>query len=177
LSWKDSPSDWDLKELQALLIDSLCPHSVAFCLFIDGLDEVWPKDGVHNLHSLLNTILQKTMHIKLCVSSRREYLLEARLQKYPQLKMHELIANDLKEYATRTLGKALVYGHTGFGSINGMVSKIVSESDGVFLWVVLVSNSLSRGIRNGDSREELSQRLDSLPRDLEGLYQDMWLRQ
>ncbi|RSL68838.1 hypothetical protein CEP53_002412 [Fusarium sp. AF-6] len=91
--------------------------------------------------------------------------------------MHQLIAKDLKEYVTRVLGEALVYGHVDFGSISEMVTEIVSASDGVFLWVVLVSNSLSRGIRNSDSHQELWQRLNSLPRDLEGLYQDMWLRQ
>ncbi|KAJ4201608.1 hypothetical protein NW767_006695 [Fusarium falciforme] len=177
LCWKDSPSDWDPKELQALLVDCLQCPSAAFCLFIDGLDEVWPKDGVHNLVSLLKTLLQNSNHLKLCVSSRREHLLENRLRDYPQLKMHELIQNDLEKYATQALSEASAHANLDSGDIRTIINQIVWASDGVFLWTVLVSNSLSRGLRNGDSRNELFQRLDSLPRDLEGLYLDMWLRQ
>ncbi|KAM6534547.1 hypothetical protein FALCPG4_004179 [Fusarium falciforme] len=177
LCWKDSPSDWDPQELEALLVDCLqCPWA-AFCLFIDGLDEVWPKDGIHNLILLLKTLLHKTKNLKLCVSSRREHLLEIRLRDYPQLKMHDLIQNDLKKYATQTLSEASAHSNLGSEDIGNMISQIVWASDGVFLWTVLVSNSLSRGLQNGDSRKELFQRLDSLPRDLEGLYLDMWLRQ
>lgn len=177
LCWKDSPSDWDAKELQALLIDCLRRPSAAFCLFIDGLDEVWPKDGVQNLISLLKTLLQESNCLKLCVSSRREYLLESRLRDYPQIKMHDLIQNDLEKYVTQILSEASAHTKLDIEDIMNMINRIVWASDGVFLWAVLVSNSLSRGLQNGDSREELFQRLDSLPRDLEGLYLDMWLRQ
>ncbi|KAJ4152405.1 hypothetical protein NW754_004200 [Fusarium falciforme] len=177
LCWKDSPSDWDSKELESLFIDCLQRPSAAFCLFIDGLDEVWPKDGVNSLTLFLNTLLHKTKHLKLCVSSRRENLLEIYLRNYPQLKMHDLTQNDLKKYATQTLSEASAHSSLGSEDIRNMISQIVEASDGVFLWVVLVSNSLSRGLQNGDCREELFQRLNSLPRDLEGLYQDMWLRQ
>lgn len=177
LSRKDSPSDWDPKELEALFIDCLQCPSTAFCIFIDGLDEVWPKDGVNSLTFLLNTFLRKTKHLKLCVSSRREHLLEIRLRHYPQLKMHDLTQNDLKEYATQTLSEASAHSNLDSRDMKEIIWRIVQASDGVFLWVVLVSNSLSRGLQNGDSREELFQRLDSLPRDLEGLYLDMWLRQ
>ncbi|KAI8674581.1 hypothetical protein NCS57_00356300 [Fusarium keratoplasticum] len=177
LSWKDSSSDWDPKELEALLLEYLQRPLVAICLFIDGLDEVWPKDGVQNLISLLKTLLQKSNRLKLCVSSRREHLLESRLCDYPQLKMHELIHNDLEKYAIQALSEASAHANLDSGDIRTIINQIVWASDGVFLWVVLVSNSLSRGLQNGDSCEELFQRLDSLPRDLEGLYLDMWLRQ
>ncbi|KAL2669999.1 hypothetical protein Neosp_014878 [[Neocosmospora] mangrovei] len=177
ICWKDSPSDWDPKELEALLIDSFQRPSAAFCLFIDGLDEVWPEDGVQNLLSVLNTLLEKSNRLKLCVSSRREHLLEIRLHDYPQLQMNELIQNDLRKYATQALTEASTHADLDSGDIENMINEIVRASDGVFLWVVLVSKSLCRGLQNGDSRKELFQRLASLPRDLEGLYLDMWLRQ
>ncbi|RSL80437.1 hypothetical protein CDV31_017123 [Fusarium ambrosium] len=177
LSWKDSSSDWDPKELQALLLDYLRHSSAAFCLFIDGLDEVWPKDGVHNLIMLLNTLLRETKHLKLCVSGRRENLLETHLKGYPQLRMHELIQKDIEDYANHILSQASVHASLDAEEIREIVTEIVQASQGVFLWAVLVSSSLSRGIQNGDSFKELIQRLNSLPRDLEGLYLDMWLRQ
>ncbi|RTE71335.1 hypothetical protein BHE90_014272 [Fusarium euwallaceae] len=39
------------------------------------------------------------------------------------------------------ISEALVYGHVDFGSISEMVTEIVSASDGVFLWVVLLKSS------------------------------------
>ncbi|KAI8682421.1 Zn(2)-C6 fungal-type domain-containing protein [Fusarium sp. Ph1] len=133
LCWKDSPSDWDPKELEALFINCLQRPSAAFCLFIDGLDEVWPKDGVNSLTLLLNTLLHKTKHLKLCVSSRREHLLEIGLRDYPQLKMHDLIQNDLKKYATQALGGALAHSNLDSWDIREIIWGIVDVSDGVFL--------------------------------------------
>ncbi|KAH7230791.1 hypothetical protein B0J15DRAFT_410447, partial [Fusarium solani] len=179
LSLKSSPFDWDQVELQDLLIDYLQQASAAFCLFIDGLDEVWPKDGVENLTSLFGTLFRGCQRLKLCVSSRREHFLETRLRDYPQLRMHDLTRKDLQKYASQVLNQALAYSRSRLDAefIRKLVAEIVSASQGVFLWAVLVSNSLSRGIQNDDSREELWQRLGSIPRDLEGLYLDMWLRQ
>ena len=40
----------------------------------------------------------------------------------------------------------------------------------MFLWVTLAVNSLLAGLTDGDSIEDLQQRLDALPPDLENLF-------
>ncbi|KAM5354897.1 hypothetical protein ACJ41O_001543 [Fusarium nematophilum] len=58
ISHKESSSDWDTVDLRDLLLDYLRQPERSFCLFIDGLDEVWPEDGVHNLIDLLYTSMR-----------------------------------------------------------------------------------------------------------------------
>lgn len=50
------------------------------------------------------------------------------------------------------------------------MEKIVIKSSGVFLWVRIVVQSLLSGLGHGDRVSDLERRLDSLPPDLEDLY-------
>ncbi|RSM18734.1 hypothetical protein CDV31_002454 [Fusarium ambrosium] len=92
--------------------------------------------------------------------------------------MQDLTVGDMSKYAAGCLGRAIsVISPTDRElRIDILVDRIIQKADGVFLWVVLVSKSLARGIENGDSDPELRQRLDSMPGDLVALYKDMLSR-
>lgn len=50
---------------------------------------------------------------------------------------------------------------------------IIYKAEGVFLWVELVVNDLIKGLKNNDTLEELRERLDLMPSDIEDLYSHM----
>ncbi|KAK3395776.1 hypothetical protein B0T20DRAFT_44924 [Sordaria brevicollis] len=57
-----------------------------------------------------------------------------------------------------------------------LVAEIVRKSEGVFLWVSLVTNSILCGIVDGDTLTDSYRLLDELPSDLSDLYSDLWSR-
>ncbi|KAK2134474.1 hypothetical protein NOF04DRAFT_1365019 [Fusarium oxysporum II5] len=60
--------------------------------------------------------------------------------------------------------------------LEDLVIHITLRAEGVFLWAVLVTRSIARGISNGDSKEYVLQRLLKTPNRLHELYFDMWTR-
>jgi hypothetical protein len=50
------------------------------------------------------------------------------------------------------------------------MADVTNKADGVFLWVILVVASLKNGLRDGDTIEDLWQRLQELPSKLEELF-------
>ncbi|KAF5011642.1 hypothetical protein FDECE_2265 [Fusarium decemcellulare] len=168
-----STSDWDMIELQRFLLDYIRQLTTTICIFVDGLDELMPQSDTHDLLSLFNNLSR--LGTKLCVSSRRERVIQNYMELHPNVEINKLTKPDIFEYATRILSRAISRTDQEFG-VGLLARSIVQKSDGVFLWAVLVSKSLVRGVENGDSNDELLQRLDSMPSDLMALYKDMWLR-
>lgn len=168
-----SSADWDTKELEALLQNCVSESESGICLFIDGLDEFSPQRNCQDLLFLLDKL--SGPRVKLCLSSRPEQVLRNHLQVHANLRMQNLTGNDIGKYATGHLRRAI--SPTGEKlNVESIVYFITSNADGVFLWVVLVSESLVRGFVNGDSDTELKKRLKSMPGDLSALYKDMWSR-
>ncbi|KAH7166699.1 hypothetical protein DER46DRAFT_635431 [Fusarium sp. MPI-SDFR-AT-0072] len=60
--------------------------------------------------------------------------------------------------------------------VEDLVRQISFRSEGVFLWAVLVTRSIARGISNGDSKDDIHKRLLKTPKKLHELYLDMWTR-
>lgn len=171
-----STADWDTKKLETLLLNCISKSTSGICVFIDGLDEFIPQRDCHDLLFLLNRLLGPRM--KLCLSSRPEQILQNHLHIHANLRMQDLTVSDMGRYAAGCLGRAISVISPTDQELRTdiLVDKIIRKADGVFLWVVLVSKSLARGIENGDSDSELRQRLDSMPGDLVALYKDMWSR-
>ncbi|KPM46171.1 hypothetical protein AK830_g276 [Neonectria ditissima] len=55
-----------------------------------------------------------------------------------------------------------------------LVSGIIEKSQGVFLWVSVVVLLLREGLTEGDTISDLQKVLETLPSDLEELYQSFW---
>ncbi|KAK5630520.1 hypothetical protein RRF57_006235 [Xylaria bambusicola] len=132
-----------------------------FCIFVDGLDEF-----AGSYDYLVDCIeqLQAFSNVKFCVSSRPELELVQRLRGLKTLRLQDLNKSDIRKFVTQSLNKTKCKHLTG---------TVVDQAEGVFLWASLVTQSLIKGSKAGDSEEILRQRLNSLPQDMNLLFKRM----
>lgn len=173
---KWSHGDWDLQELKTVLLWVLSAAEEAFFLLIDGLDES-EEIGIHlsmtpsNL-SILDNLVQ-LRDVKICVSSREEYIFNRHFEGTERLRIHELTDYDIRQFANSRLEMTKSIGPEERGYI---INLIATTADGVFLWVALVLNSVIRAFRLDNNIRSLVERIERMPRDLIHLVQDMWER-
>jgi hypothetical protein len=142
-----------------------------FCFFVDGLDEYEGRPS--DIIELVN-ILKSFENIKACVSSRPWNEFEDHFGRDSpwKLYMHELTRNDIHLYVEDTLGENQKFQQLRKDDPQcpDFVWNIVSDADGVFLWVFLVTRSLLDGLTNSDRIKDLQQRVDETPKDLEDYF-------
>lgn len=171
LETQASNLDPPTEEEMMLAFPRLKAHTrAAFCFFIDGLDE-YSGDPFR-----LITFLEKLVsdNIKAVVSSRPIPSCFQAFSQGPQLRLQDLTRNDIKTYVHDTIAL-----HPHIETITGMDSTIVdriqgeltAKASGVFLWVVLACRSLIQGFAAFDTPEELQQRLEELPPELNDLFE------
>ncbi|KAI1266984.1 hypothetical protein F5Y18DRAFT_444738 [Xylariaceae sp. FL1019] len=139
------------------------------CITLDGLDEF---DGDHG--SLLEVLLRMVAtspSIKFLVSSRPITACMQAFGAFPHLRLQDLNAKDIRQYAEDLLKLQLQ--SVADTACTDIIDDIVEKSSGVFLWVSLVAKSLLVGVRDGDTGDELKARLEELPTDIRALYQHM----
>ncbi|KAF5633902.1 NACHT domain protein [Fusarium tjaetaba] len=174
-SRKTGPGDWDKDDLQCLLHSYARQPARPFCLFIDGLDELMDDEGVGILFDFLDTLEEPSHLFKVCMSSRPEQAIRMRMGRNPNIEMQDLTRNDIAQYARASLNKEVALTNSSI-HIENLVTDISLKAEGVFLWAVLVTRSIARGISNGDSKDDIQQRLLKTPKKLHELYLDMWTR-
>lgn len=170
---KDADTDWSAAELLELCLRVLYTYDCPVCIFLDGLDEVDPQDGVAQLLNLVDKLAQ-IQNTKICLSSRPEPLLQKRLSIYPRLRLQDLNMGDLELYARDHV--KLPDGYIMEQDGSEVIYSLVDKAEGVFLWLVLAINSINRGAEYGDTTAIFQERIRHLPGDLISLYQDMWQR-
>lgn len=175
LSAKDSDTDWSTNELRLLCQNVLKSYSSPICIFVDGLDEICREDGVIILMEFVKELWEYP-NVKVCVSSREEPHLKARLDGNPQLRLQDFTSKDMQRFARNQLRKAHAFDTISIDVQINILDELVWKADGVFLWIVLAVRSLFTGFENADSVDELLARLEILPTDLSRLYTDMWSR-
>lgn len=154
--------------LQHLLSDGL--EGCCLCIFIDGLDEFHGS-----WITLLDRIrtLGQTTRVKFCLSSRPHRPFRDELGSSAMLKLQDLTGPDIRKYVYDKLDKAPLrapqVSHPPF-RLKATADTIVRKAEGVFLWVYLAVRDQLEGISNGDNAEQLRERLDLLPEEMEGLY-------
>ncbi|KAI0803576.1 hypothetical protein GGR55DRAFT_682493 [Xylaria sp. FL0064] len=139
---------------------------VRFCIFIDGLDEyTGPYDD------LVDHIdkLRASGNVKMCISSRPELELVNRFRDFKQLCLQDLNYGDIRNFVEESLGKVQLTEDLRAS----LVGDIVWRAEGVFLWASLMTQSLVKGSKLGDSEEMMQERLDSLPKDMNQLFERM----
>ncbi|PVH99994.1 hypothetical protein DM02DRAFT_709879, partial [Periconia macrospinosa] len=175
--------DWSLMEIKSICLRLLVRSGTAYCIFVDGLDEISDEDGSDALLKALDHLQgRKENRIKLCVSSRLEYRFLEKIKVARELKLHFVNKEDMRKFAWKHLKDHLSTGnkHKSVTShdrlLHTIVRRLLSKAEGVFLWLVIAVQSVLRGLRNKDSEEEILLRVEQLPSDLKSLYQDMWNR-
>ncbi|CZR65525.1 uncharacterized protein PAC_15425 [Phialocephala subalpina] len=169
--WGES---WTLTELLSAfkLFIRETTKSYKIFLLIDGLDEFKGKYAqqvklVEFIQSLLNS------DVKLCVSSRPWNVFEDAFKTRPSLRLEDLTYEDIRYYCSTNLSN-----NPGFTALqcekpraaSDLINNVSKKAEGVFLWVILVVQSLLEGLTDGERLIDLQKRLDSLPVDLEALF-------
>ena len=200
LSQKDTDSDWSEEELQNVLEQVISRYAKPIAMFLDGLDEVSPKDGVRQLLQVVDRLKEcneSTGNIKICLASRPEPLLSKLLGVYPKLQLEQLNRPDLLKYAKDHIcipddyiiimkGKfVLHHGNITYSQRKPpsryairawLIKSLVWKAEGVFLWLCLTVATLRKALDEDETVEDLQYRIESLPKDLVDLYEDMWAR-
>ncbi|KAH6884131.1 hypothetical protein B0T10DRAFT_135167 [Thelonectria olida] len=169
---------WTLAELSGVLrsISTATDLSMKICFFIDGLDE-FEGDPLELCEILLE--ISKSVHIKLCVSSRPWNVFADAFGPNPlkKLLVHELTRADIEKFVTDQLQ---VHPRWTTNSIDmsllerkKLVKEVANRAEGVFLWAFLVTRSLREGLSNDDTQSDMWRKLIRLPRDLEQLFRHM----
>ncbi|RBA19195.1 hypothetical protein FPRO05_10124 [Fusarium proliferatum] len=174
-SRKTVPDDWDMEDLQCVCHSYAKQLTRPLCIFIDGIDEIVDDEGVGILIDFLDTLQEPLRPVKICMSSRPEPAIRTRMGRNSDIKMQGLTQNDIKEYVRATLNKQVAVTKSSM-SIEDLVTDISDKAEGVFLWAILVTRSIARGISNGDSSDFIQERLRKTPEKLHELYLDMWTR-
>ena len=168
--------EWERKELLDGLALLFSGQDLSTCFYIslDGLDEY---DGDHEeLVAVIKTFAQ-ARNVKLCIASRPWNVFEAAFGANQLQKIYlehfnrpdiELYVKDLLE--SRDDFKAMKRKEP---DAQKLPEEVVSNSQGVFLWVFLVVRSLIRGLQNRDRLQDLLRRLRSFPSDLNEFFNHM----
>lgn len=145
--------------------------STRFCFFIDGLDEY---KGDHNEIIDIMNGFTSTSSIKICFSSRPWNVFEMAYgdNSGSKLQLQGLTGRDIKHFVIDKLTEDRRFRELKAtdNRYDTLVREIVDKAQGVFLWVVLVFQSLRRGLTNSDTIPELQKRLRIIPTELEEYF-------
>ena len=161
---------WTDKRLLQILNDFTDekPTTVTLCVFIDGLDEyVGDQDDLLHIISLLSSV----GGCKVCVSSRPDPTFCMDFQEYPQCRVQDLNQRDIEEMVNAKLKPCLEKDKPNeTEAIKYLLRILIDRAEGVFLWLSIMMKDLIKGLKCGDSIEELRQRLEITPNTIYGLY-------
>lgn len=166
---------WSINELETAvrILVSQKVHNFKLCLFIDGLDEY---EGEPSTIAGYFGMLTQVPWLKICLSSRPLLVFDDAFGSRPSLRLQDLTRTDINHYVNSTLQENIHYQRLCVEQpvqAPTLVRKIVSRADGVFLWVKLVLQEMIRGLTNRDSLQDLQERLEVVPQDLETLFSSM----
>lgn len=162
--------NWTWAELSRAFHILTSDESLRLFLLIDGLDEF---DGDHG--ELVDMIVGVTRlpHVKICTASRPWLVFEDAFENRPNLLLEQLTYDDIKLYITTKFNENRRYSHLKARELeyaSNLIEGIIEKASGVFLWVRLVVQSLLQGLTNSDRISDLQRRLETLPSDLEDLF-------
>ncbi|KAK0673202.1 hypothetical protein QBC41DRAFT_352895 [Cercophora samala] len=168
MAWEPDPQQ--LHQLLGYAISEISQTS-HICLLIDGLDEF--NGDPDDLIDTIQEFMSNPINLKVCVSSRPWVVFEDAFYQQPQLLLQDLNRRDIEEYT-----ESMFSTNRGFKRLQAreprfarqLAKDIVEKAQGVFLWVCVVVTSLLAGMKNDDRIIDLQRRLDTLPPDLEDLY-------
>ncbi|KAF2849507.1 hypothetical protein T440DRAFT_555812 [Plenodomus tracheiphilus IPT5] len=166
---------WTWSELTHALSSLFAIEDQRLLLFIDGLDEF--ESDPSDLVALILSWTKLSRHgVKMCVSSRPWLIFEESFKGIPWLRMEDLTRLDIQRYVEQNMAASsqwLDLQDYMQEETSKIIAEITEKAVGVFLWVTLVVSSLVEGLRDGDSIEDLWQRLSALPSRLEALFQSI----
>jgi hypothetical protein len=159
-----------LEEAFQILVTKTCfpLHRFFFC--IDGLDE-YNGDSIDQ-RGLAESLQKWAINdgIKICVSSRPHLEFMDTFSDTPSLRirLHDLTKHDIYVFSRQMFEADRNFDR--IGKYLQLVDRVVSMSEGVFLWARLAVRSLLVSIGRYDTDKDLEEKFNAIPKDLDELY-------
>jgi len=175
------PISWNTLKLQRALLAYKTQKKVSFrvCCFVDAFDECDADDEtMAEIGEFLKSLADRPdgkggdgVRIKVFIASRPEVNLGDLFGQFEGLSKQDHTRDDILQYVTNRLRnnrgfQETIKDETRVSATNNLISGIVNESSGVFLWVRLVLDGFCRRLTAGQSVEDLISRLNVIPKDL-----------
>ncbi|KAL7928575.1 hypothetical protein V8C35DRAFT_317902 [Trichoderma chlorosporum] len=149
-------------------------------ILIDGLDE-FQEDKSENHRDLVGLLRAANAGtgVKICASSRPWNIFRDEYGCNPMLQLENLTREDIKTFVQERL--QLSPGYSDFAATNSegafrIIAEIVAKSQGVFLWVSVISGLLEAALQEGTSISDLQATIDDLPEEVDQLFRYIWNR-
>ncbi|KAI0397990.1 hypothetical protein F5Y17DRAFT_475820 [Xylariaceae sp. FL0594] len=142
-----------------------------FAFIIDALDE-YNGRHIELVHEIVRWSSQHMSDLKICVSSREYNEFTVGFSKCPSFRIHEWTRNDISLFVNdkiRTLQDHVA--ESDKSVMESLGDAIVSNAQGVFVWVSLVLVAVEDGVLNGEDISGLEARIRTFPTELNDLYQ------
>lgn len=171
----DSPVSWSAQFLTKTLIAMV--HALEdkiIWLVIDAFDEC--PDGSRD--SLLDLVeaLATAPSVHILITSRLDPVIIHRMSRHPTIQLDQLLYDDIKIYIKSELEITVSLGERHTNAIEELRRLVLEKSQGVFLWVKLVVIELKHGTMKGRTAQEMREIVDSIPSDLEALFDRLFKR-
>ncbi|KAI9736325.1 MAG: hypothetical protein M1834_001211 [Cirrosporium novae-zelandiae] len=176
-------SYWTLDDLEACFDRVLQQDErpVNIHLFLDALDEFdGPKEIiVAFVQRATKLAASASTRLRICFSSRPWDIFMRNFETCPGFKIHEFTRQDIWNYVGGKMMEksSLSQSYMAVSEAqrdhqkNLLVLEIIEKAQGVFLWVKLVIQELTKASAKNASPQQLLETLKSLPGDLEQLYE------
>ncbi|KAK4149730.1 hypothetical protein C8A00DRAFT_37680 [Chaetomidium leptoderma] len=164
--------DWKVEDLKTMLrkVVKLDHMTAKSCFLIDGLDKYHGDE--EELVDILS-FFSDTLGIKLCVSSRPRLVLdEAFAAQREHLVISDFTKNDMKTFVRTRLQVNPKFRklQASRPACEQIMAQIAETSNGVWLWVYLVTHDLVRAVNRNEGIPMLRKILDQFPRELEEFF-------
>lgn len=144
-------------------------QDLCFCFFIDGLDEyvgTHEEDHLHMIQLLCDWTKAAPEGVKICVSSREDNVFLNAFSGQQRIRLQDLTRADMERYIRDNLADI-----DDEKTMESLVQNITDKAKGIFLWVALAVKSIRQRLQDGYQVSEIEKELDSLPQDLEKLFE------
>ena len=174
------PDDSDLsgRVLKHLFRTTLERSPYGICIFIDGLDEYF--GNIMELIRFFRTTekIPNTFggEVKICLASRPEPEILASLQGIPYCSLQDHNQEGVMSYILMVLKGVVPIMYSDKWRLQTLVRTIARHSEGVFLWARFAIEEVVEGHSRGENLNELVERLEKLPKELEQKYERIFQR-
>ena len=169
---------WDLESLVAAMMSIVRQRDVPVRIFLmlDALDEHHGDNDVlvALLRSMVDSAAGGYTWLKLCLASRSWTVFQQHFRKCPGFAIHDHTQRDIRTYIEARLDIGEDALHDTDSQIHKvrLINHVADKALGVFIWVRLVMDMISKGARDGTPYPALEEMASRMPQELEELYAD-----
>ncbi|KAE8443627.1 hypothetical protein EG329_001560 [Mollisiaceae sp. DMI_Dod_QoI] len=162
---------WDLESLKECFfaIARQQDYPLKMCLFLDALDE---HEGDNKELVRFVEELNPSVAIKICLASRPWPIFKTHFGQCLGIEVHLHTYHDILAYSQSRLEGSLDRQERDSSSkqLRAIANRVAAKALGVFVWVRIVINELSKGLQDDTPIPRLEQVVNQMPEELKDLY-------